>query len=348
MSRSGAQYARDLRKSGLSIYDAVRVGDPDLWIPEEELETLLDAGLRGVSVQGLPIKTRSKIVKSRVCTILGYPIPSTFKKTKPRFLGQNFDTYVQKSNNLQVWNEELSPSRRYVLIRVSVDDVITKVRVIDGETLALLDTTGTLTQKYQATIIPRDTPSELIVRQDTANLTPVLAAHEPQSITQYSPIDHPACGEILPISTLFERLVPLVGRKVVDAGRDQERNRGGAVHALVCRELGYRRHADDGRFPDIRNQLLEIKLQTARTIDLGLVCPDSTEPLDTPMLNGQQIRHCDVRYGIFYGTTNGAHVTITNFYLTTGEAFFTRFRRFEGKVLNRKLQIPLPADFFQE
>jgi hypothetical protein len=38
--------------------------------------------------------------------------------------------------------------------------------------------------------------------------------------------------------------------------------------------------------------------------------------------------------------------TLTHFFLTTGVAFFTRFPQFQGKVLNAKLQIPLPADFF--
>ncbi len=32
--------------------------------------------------------------------------------------------------------------------------------------------------------------------------------------------------------------------------------------------------------------------------------------------------------------------------LTTGANFFSFFRRFEGKVRNSKLQIPLPAGFF--
>src|SRR5207302_9984054 len=115
---------------------------------------LLDTGLHAVTLRGLPLRTRSKVVKSAVCKILGYPIPAYFQKTQPRFPGQAFDTYVQKSNNLQVWNEELAPSRRYVLIRCLPDDLIGKVKVVTGDTLALLDTTGTLTQKYQASIVP--------------------------------------------------------------------------------------------------------------------------------------------------------------------------------------------------
>ena len=86
----------------------------------------------------------------RVFLMLGYPVPKTFKKVQPRFPGQNFDTYVQKSNNLQIWNEEVSASRRYVIIRVNDMDIVTKVRVVTGDVIAAFDTTGTLTHKYQA------------------------------------------------------------------------------------------------------------------------------------------------------------------------------------------------------
>ena len=47
-------------------------------------------------------------------------------------------------------NEELAASRRYVLIRVSEEGVIVRVKVVTGDILAPLDATGTLTQKYQA------------------------------------------------------------------------------------------------------------------------------------------------------------------------------------------------------
>ena len=79
--------------------------------------------------------------------------------------------------------------------------------------------------------------------------------------------------------------------RFVNAGFDQERNRGAALHALVCKALGYAGYQDDGQFPDVRHQLLEVKLQTSPTIDLGLVRPDSTEPLDVPQIAGNIIRH---------------------------------------------------------
>lgn len=338
-------YARAIAESGLTIYDPIEIGDPDLWIPTPELEVLLDERLRGISLAGLALRTRSKVVKENVCRALGYPVPPSFKKTQPRFVGQMFDTYAQKSNNLQVWNEELSPTRRYVILRVNDADQIVRVKVVNGEELAQLDTTGTLTQKYQARLIPGLASEELISPTDTDSLLPHTQAGA--NLAQIvSPIDHPAHGLLLPIGEVFERLRGAVGRSFPDAGWDQERNRGAALHRIVCELLGYADYRDDGRFPDVRNQLLEVKLQTSPTIDLGLVRPASEEPLDVPQIAGTQVRHCDVRYALFYAHTNGAEVTLTHLYLTTGANFFSRFPQFGGKVLNKKLQIPLPSDFF--
>jgi hypothetical protein len=346
-NKRASRYVEAIRKSGLSIYDPVEIGDPDLWIPTPELESLLNKGLAGISLAGLPLRTRSKVVKERVCQSLGYPIPRSFQKTQPRFPGQLFDTYVQKSNNLQVWNEELASTRRYVIIRVNSEDCITKVKVVTGDSLALLDTTGTLTQKYQARLIPGDAVAELIAEKDTKRLLPfVHGGLDLRSVA--SPVNHPKEGQLLPIVELFERLRSLIGTRFPDRGYDQERNRGAALHRLVCERLGYTDYRDDGQFPDMRHQLLEVKLQTSPTIDLGLVCPDSTEALDVPNIGGKQIRHCDVRYALFYAKREGDDVLLTHLFLTTGEKFFTRFPQFQGKVLNKKLQIPLPDDFFDD
>jgi hypothetical protein len=338
-------YAQNIRAAGLTIYDPIEIGDPGLWIPAPDLERLLNAGLRGASLAGLPLRTRSKIAKEHVCRLLGYPVPGAFKKTRPRFPGQLFDTYVQKSNNLQVWNEELSPTRRYVLIRLSSADVVTKVKVVTGDALVKLDTTGTLTQKYQARCIPGALKAELVAPEDTELLRPFIA-EDVDLHNAAAPISYPAAGALLPIATLHNRLSRLIGSTFKDTGYDQERNRGAALHRLVCAALGYASYQDDGQFPDVRHQLLEVKLQTSPTVDLGLVVPSSTDPLDVPKVAGRQVRHCDVRYAIFYAHTDGALVTLTHCFLTTGEAFFGRFPQFQGKVLNKKLQIPLPGDFF--
>jgi len=339
-------FQKNIRASGLSIYDEIKVGDSDLWVPSSELQILLNRGLSGSSLKGLPLRTRSKVVKQMVCKALGYPVPSSFQKTHPRFPGQCFDTYVQKSNNLQIWNEELSPMRRYALIRVSEEDVITTIRVVDGQTLALLDTTGTLTQKYQARVGEIHGTHELVSKSDTPPIAGLLKQRHAKPRRTDSPIDYPSVESLMSITTIFERLKSIVGVSFQDLGRDQERNRGGHLHKLVSEKLGYSEYRDNGRFPDVRHQLLEVKLQTSPTIDLGLVTPDSRDPLDIPELGTIQVRHCDVRYAIFCARIQKSEITINNLILTTGDSFFRRFTRFEGKVVNRKLQVPLPDDFF--
>jgi len=337
-------YVENIRRSGLTIYDPIEIGDPNLWIPAPALESLLNAALRGLNLAGLPLRTRSKVVNTAICKGLGYPVPTSFARTKPRFPGQLFDKYAQKSSNLQVWNDEIAPARRYVIIRISDADVVQRVKVVTGDRLSELDTTGTLTQKYQARLICRDQTAELISATDSEIVMP--AVNSDAVLRGLSPTNNPSVGAILPIDAVFNRLRSLIGASFPDRGHDQERRRGADLHRLVCQSLGYSTYADDGQFPDVRNQILEVKLQTSPTIDLGLVCPDSQDPLDIPKLRGNQLRHCDVRYALFYATTDGATVAITHFFLTTGEAFFSRFPQFQGKVLNKKLQIPLPTDFF--
>ena len=74
--RVPTQYVESLRQSGFTIYDPIEIGDRNLWIPTAILEALLDVALRGISLAGLPLRTRSKVVKEHVCRALGYPVPS--------------------------------------------------------------------------------------------------------------------------------------------------------------------------------------------------------------------------------------------------------------------------------
>lgn len=343
--RSATKYRDAIRKSGQSIYEPIEVGHPLYWIPTPDLQVLLEHGLRGLSVKGLPIRTRSKMIKARVCESLGYPVPDRFQRCRPRFLAQQLDVYVQKASNLQIWNEELSPERRYAIVQVSADDAVQAVRVVNGQELAKLDKTGTITKKYQARLPSSPSTSELISRVDSAEIRRHTGA-ELLSRSEIAASDEPTSGTLIPIAGVFGQLHRLVGASFSDPGRDQERNRGAILHKIVCLALGYSRFADNGQFPDVRNQLLEVKLQTASTIDLGLVLPDSDRPLDVRRLGKYQPRHKDTRYAIFTATTDKGKVRISGLYIVTGADFFRRFRRFEGKILNGKIQIPLPRDFF--
>ncbi len=336
-------YKNAIQLSGKDIYAPIEIGDADYWIPTSHLESLLNQELRGLSLSGLPLRTRSKVVKIAICHALGYPTPKSFSKTQPRFLGQQLDCYAQKSMNLQIWNEEVAPHRRYAITQILEGDVVGKVRVVTGQMLALLDTTGKITRKYQARLEVHNDTHELVSNNDTEKVLPHVNQNSTFSAVT-SPIDEPESGTLLPIRDIFNRLSSLVGQSFIDPGIDQERNRGAALHRLICQHLGYSRYEDNGQFPDIRHQLLEVKLQTSPTIDLGLVLPNSEDCLDIGQM--AQLRHCDARYALFYATTDGTIVTLTHLFLTTGADFFTRFKRFEGKVSNGKIQIPLPRDFF--
>ena len=344
-NKKPVDFKLSIEASGFDIYSPIEVGDASLWIPTIQLEALLRDGLIGHNLAGLALRTRSKVVKQAVCTALGYPAPNSFKKTQPRFFGQQLDVYTQKSRNLQIWNEELSPTRRYALIQISQQDIITEVRVVNGQELANLDTTGTITTKYQAGLVTGDESHELISNFDTPEFFPFLNSNAVLS-GAINPISEPQPNSLLPIQEIFNRLSPLVGCQFADPGIDQERNRGEGLHRLVCEYLGYSSYEDKVQFPDIRHQLLEVKLQTSPTIDLGLVLPSSAENVDVQQLGGYHPKHRDTRYVVFYANTDGRVVTLTHVYVCTGADFFTRFRQFEGKVSNGKIQIPLPSKFF--
>lgn len=317
--------------SGLTIYDPLQER-PDLYLETALLEKILNQHLIGFELD-FPIRTRSKVVRQEICKAMGYPVPATFQKTRPRFPGQNFDTYVQKSNNLQIWNEEISASRRYALIRVDQSDRVTKVRVITGAQLALLDSTKTLTSKYQARSKLPVKQSHLVSKTDTANLVKYCVENPSGKWPGFKRV-----------ADVYTALQSLVGTRLRDPGNDQERNRGAELHASICKALGYEGCRDDGQFPDLTEQLIEIKLQTATTVDLGLVRPNSTDRLsEFPLL-----RHCDVRYALFYGTIRDQQVELQHLVLTPGANFFDFFQRFEGNVVNKKNQIELPDDFFGE
>jgi hypothetical protein len=340
----GDELAERLRQSGYGIYDSLDQ-HADLVYPTALLEARLERVLVGERLN-FPIRTRARIAKSLVASALGYEPPGSFTKTRPRFPGQNLDVYVQKSDNLQVWNEEISPSRRYVLIRLNEGDVVNAVRVLSGEAVALLDRTGTLTGKFQARRKTGRTRSFLVSPTDTANLIATLrpADQARDALAGTAASDVPIAGFVLPIGIVYERLVPMVGEVFLDPGLDQERLRGVVLQRNVCSYLGLGEYGDVGQFPDILAQVLEVKLQTAPTIDLGLVSPDDS---NVAVEIGRGITHRDVRYAVVYGDRIAENmIRIRELVVSTGADFFEEFDRFEGLVTNRKLQIPLPRRLF--
>jgi hypothetical protein len=350
-ARDIAVVRRQIAESGISIYESLDRKDPRFF-SLSELEVLLGRELEGLSLC-FPLRTRAKVAKTAVCRALGYPVPARFRRTQPRFPGQDLDVYVQKNNNLQIWNEEVAPERRYALIRLNADDAVVAVRVLTGEAVAKFDRTGTLTSKYQAKrrddVVRESPPPYLTSADDTERFRAVLDPRDEidaQLLRAITPDAAPRRGLILSIRGITNRLARLVGAHLADAGVDQERLRGAELHREASRVLGLKGHRDHGQFPDIRCQMVEVKLQTSPTIDLGLVSPDSEEEVEGV---GGGLRHCDVRYAVFYGENiSSSVIALRDLVVVTGTDFFREFRRFRGLVTNRKLQIPLPRDLFDK
>lgn len=337
----------------MSIYTPIDPDDATHFIPNEALQDLLNAGLTGLDLTGLPPRTRSKVIKEAACAALGYPAPKSFMKCQPRFTGQDFDIYNQQSLNLQIWNEPLVATRRYALVRISSDHTVRRVVVVPGSVLIPLDVSGRLTTKYQAQVPQGADGAMLRTATDTEALIPSLSSRRSDALVSFnerSPVDQPVAGELLPIQEIFRRLAPLIGHSFPDVGITQDRNRGAALHRLVCERLGYQDYQDNGQFPDVRHQLLEVKLQTSPTIDLGLVLPDSIGAVKGvhAIVGDIPPRNCDTRYAIFCASIAADRVCLHSLFLTTGEDFFNHFRQFQGKVQNSKIQIPLPRALFGE
>lgn len=328
---------------GFDVYKPL-TNYPEVVYLTAELEALLGQELLG-QVFDAPIKTRGKLAKQAVAAALGYPVPKTLRRTQPRFPGQDLDVYVQQSNNLQVWNAEVTPTRRYAILRVNAANQVVAVRVIEGTELATFDKTGTLTSKYQAKRRAGRMGSTLVSSRDTEAFIAELAPTDDLNaalLAQLRPASTPRHSQVLSVSSLHERLLGLVGCRLPYS--PSERQRGERLHRAACQALGLGSYADTGQFPDVVCQALEVKLQLAGTIDLGLVTPDSQAPALTLSPN---LRHCDARYLVAYAAREDDVLRIEHVVTTTGADFFEEFQRFGGLVQNRKLQLRLPNDFFQ-
>ena len=315
----------------------------DELLTDAELLNKLNNKLLGVSLNGLPLRTRSKVIKVLICEALEYDIPKSFIKTKPKFPCQNFDVYVQKSNNLQIWNDDIDINRRYILIKIDEIDVIRKIKIITGGDLLKLDTTGKLTIKYQAKI---PNPITIHSTKDSTGLQFSENNNALNNIENFSPTDNPNNETFLSIEYLYNKLNDLKGMTINNQSLIQERTRADEAHRLVCSLLGYKDFHDNGQFPDIKNQLLEVKFQMSPTIDLGLHKPDENIDINI-VFNNKKITTAMCRYLIITAHRNlDEKVCIDDYIIVSGENFFNIFTLFGGNLKNAKLQIILPTNFF--
>lgn len=331
-------------KSQKTIYDKLTPEDKGLWLSDNELEYLLRSALIGNSYEGQANRTRSKSINQDICRAMGYPVPKSFKKTHPRFLCQNFDKYAQQSTNLQIWNEEITPTRRYCLIILNEQSMVINVVILSGSTLQKFDSTGTLTTKYQANLINENSKSKLLSSQDTDSIQKTFGEYN--SISTHNPAALPTPTSVMSINYLFNCLKGLEGKNFNITGK--ERTDGDILQGIVYKQLGYTQYQENGQLPDLMNQLLEIKRQTSRTIDLGLFKPNDQDQLNIPAINGYVPKVEDLRYAIFYCSIKDTIMTINRVFLVTGKDFFQYFHLFSGNRQNKKIQLHLHKSYWNQ
>lgn len=355
----------------------------DSLFTEDEILELTTPILSQVIPHHLSNVQKSQWVKFQIIELLGYQRPSGLRtkqamQSKPKFIHQLFDIFVQSSRNLQVWNyvpysdtiisgkwniESKSPHRykdcRYLLVFHDSEGFILKTTLVNGNTLAEWDTTGTQTIKWQATARRsyRNEISSQIVVSPVETLHGKIGTYMQQPLEKKSrfiiqesqnlesPLikQPPTPASFLTHSEIAQALRTLVGTKFANIGTGQERNMGQTLEKEIIKALGYQTYqqTDTGDYPDLLHQLIEVKFQFQGTIDLGKHLPTDLLPIKAPW-NKWEITPREIRYivALMEQDIHGNFI-VDSIVITSGEKFNEYFSISEGT--NFKVQIPIPS-----
>lgn len=322
---------------------------------------------------------RSHWTKRKIISELGYEEPDSFrdkkaKKHKPKYIHQVMDIFVHKENNLQIWGEDYVPyadveidaewrekphkmsEMRIVIVKRNEENIITGFKVVKGEELENWDNTGTKTVKWQG-FIPDSLRNEGQVY--TGSSEPLFSKLGKSEFTAKEKLEKIRTQEVetskklaekppetadlvLTIDELESVLKDLIGIELEDRG---ERLTGQLFEKKVAEKIGYEfdeedLSADRGEFPDILNQLLEIKFQDSPTIDLGRHLPTDDDELEFEW-NDWKLTNQDIRYVIGLGDEKEGYFELTDIVILSGGDFKEFFGVTSGT--NSKIQMSIPG-----
>lgn len=285
-------------------------------------------------------------------------------KGVPKITREFIDTYIITSGtsyNLQVWNrvpaaesllikyesgESLKCTDvRFVFARIdAVKNIIASVVILTPEYIEQrFGKFGKPTIKHQL-LISGKVRKGIYEREDR-----ILSFPDSKKLSYYIRHDYqpPKSGMIeepdikhLFSITLLKKMVAekLIGFKLDAAAT---KNRGQALEKKVLELLGYEVKEMDllyGAFPDIRNQLLEVKVQDSQTVDLGKFSPEKEEIV----IEDSRLTTFDVRYLI--ALTNPKTEIIEGIILAPGEKLGELFSYISTE--SYKCQRAIPMAFF--
>jgi len=296
----------------------------------------------------------------------GYEIVPPKKKGIPKIVREFIDTYIVTSGssyNLQVWNR--IPASKTLLIKYESGEslkcndvrfVMTKVDIETKKVSCVIIATpeyivktfgkfGKPTIKHQLLISSKirrdiyDSESKIMFFKDSKKLS-YLIRHdfEPPKVNM---VEEAKSNEVLAIE-LIKTIVAekLIGYKLASG---TTKNRGQALERKVLELLGYKPIKSDllfGAFPDIPNQLLEVKVQDTQTVDLGKFSPEKEEIV----FHDLNITTFDIRYLI--ALTNPETSIIEGVILSSGEKLGEVFSYVSDQ--SYKCQRSIPMDFFDK
>jgi hypothetical protein len=278
-----------------------------------------------------------------------YEIMPPKNKGIPKITREFVDTYTitsGKTYNLQVWNR--IPASKTLLIRLEgsqslkCNDVRFIFVRINTEN-NLIDSIIILSPEHQLLISSKvrneiyESEDKILFFPDSSKLSYLLKhTFEPP---QNDMVSDPAAMDIFSLQLIKERVAKILIGEKLDSGATK--NRGQALERRVLELLGYSDFESKqlyGGFPDIRNQLLEVKVQDSPTVDLGKYSPEFEEIL----IEDLGITTHDVRYLIVL--TDPKTEIIEGIILAPGEKLGEVFSYVSDQ--SYKCQRSIPIEFF--
>lgn len=286
-------------------------------------------------------------------------------KGVPRILRELIDTYLVTTGNnynLQVWNR--FPNSNSILVQYPNGDCIrcrdirlVFVKVCQNAISSIIITTpqyiehsfglfGKPTIKHQLIISDKKRSdvigkeSHILTSKDSSILSYILSHNR---ICSNSPSNLLFKGEYFDKILSIAELNEVVSKKLIGMHLDSAdtKTRGQNLERATLYLLGY--NDDDivsleGNYPDIPEQLLEVKVQDSPTVDLGKHTPEIPEPI----FDNLSITSQDIRYLI--ALTDSATGVIEGVILVPGKELGNYFTYVSDT--SYKCQRSIPMSFF--
>lgn len=299
-------------------------------------------------------------------SISTYEIIPPRKKGVPKILLEYIDSYIITSGinsyNLQVWNrnpasesvqieyyngEVLSANEvRFVFTKISLENnciesiiILTPNYIVEN-----FGKFGKPTVKHQLIIsnLKRNkiisSPVPILFYPDDAMIYPYLSDTLPSESTSIH--DYPTDNQVLSLEHIYNVVKnELIGIKL-DAM--PTKNRGQALELIVANLLGYSPNSEEllaGGYPDIRNQMLEVKVQDSPTVDLGKYSPEFEEVIYNGIYKTTTIRY-------LIALTNPSTGIIEGVVLCPGNKLGENFTYISDT--SYKVQRNIPMSFFDK